>query len=240
MRGYESIIESFSNTGKPVQSDESAASVERNSSREHVDQILRCTQSSERLSIHEYLEKKLKWPFKEKAQLREGYLKSGDENRENQNSPHYETHHKLEFQRMDVLQATQWADQTQRVKINLCGESEIGNRLHHESQVRTSQELEEKQRVCYEEVNQVRKLKIEVLSRRQEIYPSFVSRLSEQIQDMQNQLNSSAEAKEFHDTDTASSSGASHVPSPPVITPSSRGMLSRDSGLSPTTRDTMG
>ena len=43
---------------KPLQSDESAASVERNSSREHVGQILRCTQSSERLSIHEYLEKK--------------------------------------------------------------------------------------------------------------------------------------------------------------------------------------
>ena len=59
MRGYESIMESFSNTGKPVQSDESAASVERNSPKEHVDQNLRCNPSSaESQSIHEYLERK--------------------------------------------------------------------------------------------------------------------------------------------------------------------------------------
>ena len=49
------------------------------------------------------------------------------------NSPYYETHQKLEFQRMDAFQANQWADQTQREKINFCGELEIRNRLHHES-----------------------------------------------------------------------------------------------------------
>ena len=83
---------------------------------------------------------------------------------------------------------------------------------------------QELQRICYDEANQVRKLKIEELSLRQERYPRTVSRLLKQIHDTQNQVNSLAEAKEFHDTDTASSSGASHVPSPPVITPSSRGM----------------
>ena len=38
MRGYESIIESLSSAGQPVQSDEAVASVEENCSREQVDQ----------------------------------------------------------------------------------------------------------------------------------------------------------------------------------------------------------
>ena len=164
-------------------------------------------------------------------------LKSGDGNKENQNSPYYETHQKLEFERMELLPANQWAHQAQREKTNLCGELGIRNRLHHECQVRTSQETEELRRICDEEANQVRKLKIEELSLRKERDPNTMDRLLEQAQDIQNQANSMAEAKEFHDPDTASSSGASHVPSQPVITPSSRGMLSRDSGLPPTARD---
>ena len=60
VREYESITESFSSTGKPVQSDESVASVERNSSREHVDQNLRSHQTSthrklesQRMELHQ-------------------------------------------------------------------------------------------------------------------------------------------------------------------------------------------
>ena len=53
-------------------------------------------------------------------------------------------------------------------------------------------------------------------------------------------MNSLAEAREFHDPVTASSSGASHLPSQLSIIPSSRGMLSRDSGLPLDTRHTMG
>ena len=52
-------------------------------------------------------------------------------------------------------------------------------------------------------------------------------------------MNPSAEEREFHDPDTASSSSASHVPRQPVVIPSSREMLGRDSGLLTTTRETM-
>ena len=37
----------------------------------------------------------------------------------------------------------------------------------------------------------------------------------------------------FHDPETASSSGASHVPSQPWTLPNTMGMPSRDSGLQP-------
>ena len=53
-------------------------------------------------------------------------------------------------------------------------------------------------------------------------------------------MNSFNGAKEFHDPETASGSGLSHVPSQPLIFPSPRRMLSRDSGLPLDTRSTMG
>ena len=46
--------------------------------------------------------------------------------------------------------------------------------------------------------------------------------------------------KEFYDPETASSSGALHVPSKPLNNPSPRGMLSRDSGSPLDTQNTMG
>ena len=143
-------------------------------------------------------------------------------------------------QRLEPQQAHQWADQAQREKINVCGALEIRDRLRHESQARTSQEIEELQRICYEETIRVRKLKIEELSQRQERDPATVSLLLAQILDLHYQVNSLADAKEFHDLDTASSSGASHVPSQPWTLPSAREVLSRDSGLPPKSRNTIG
>ena len=142
-------------------------------------------------------------------------------------------------QRLEPQQAHQWADQAQREKINVC-ELEIRDRLRHESQARTSQEIEELRRICHEETNRVRNLKIEELSPRQERDPATVSQLLAQILDFQNQANSLADAREFHDLDTASSSGASHVPSQPWTLPSAREVLSRDSGLPPKSRNTIG
>ena len=52
-----------------------------------------------------------------------------------------------------------------------------------------------------------------------------------QIQDLQNKLNSLSDAREFVDPDTASSSGASHVPSQPLMIQSPREVRSRDSGF---------
>ena len=44
----------------------------------------------------------------------------------------------------------------------------------------------------------------------------------------------------LYDPETASSSGASHVPSQPLNIPSPRGVLGRDSGLPLETRNSMG
>ena len=67
-----------------------------------------------------------------------------------------------------------------------------------------------------------------------------VSQLLTKIQDSQNKANSLSDAREFHDPDTAKSSGASRVPSQPLIIPSPRGVRSRDSGLPRDTRNTVG
>ena len=88
-----------------------------------------------------------------------------------------------------MFQVNQWVDEVQREKMSLCVELEVRNRLHHGSQVRTSQEFKELRRICNEETNQVRKLKIEELSLRQERDPNIVKQLLEQVQDSQNQVN---------------------------------------------------
>ena len=52
----------------------------------------------------------------------------------------------------------------------------------------------------------------------------MLSQVIAQILDLQNKVNSLSNAREFDDLDTASSSGATHVPSQPLIAPSpSRG-----------------
>ena len=61
-----------------------------------------------------------------------------------------------------------------------------------------------------------------------------------QIQELQDKENSSTDAKEFCDPETASSSGLSYVPSQPVSIPSPRGMISRDSCVQLDTRNSLG
>ena len=53
-------------------------------------------------------------------------------------------------------------------------------------------------------------------------------------------MNSSSDAKEFYDPETASSSGATHVPSQPSTIPSPRTVPCRDSGLPHKTQNIMG
>ena len=62
-----------------------------------------------------------------------------------------------------------------------------------------------------------------------------MSQLLTQVQDLLNQVNSLSDAREFYDTETASGSGANHVPSQPSTIPSPRTMPCRDSGLPHTT-----
>ena len=67
-----------------------------------------------------------------------------------------------------------------------------------------------------------------------------VSELLILIQDLHDKVNSSTDARDFYALETASSSGASHVPSQPLNIPSPSGMLSRDAGLPLDSRNTMG
>ena len=62
-----------------------------------------------------------------------------------------ESQRELESERLQLRQASQWADQAQREKINLCGELELRNFFHEESYARSCQETEELKRRCYRE-----------------------------------------------------------------------------------------
>ena len=69
----------------------------------------------------------------------------------------------------------------------MCGELEWRNRIHHENQVRTNQEIEELRRMCFAEANKVRRLQAEGLSLRQEKGPNNVSELLKQSRELQDQ-----------------------------------------------------
>ena len=70
--------------------------------------------------------------------------------------------------------------------------------------------------------------------------PTIVKRFLSQIRDSENKVNSLAEERDFHNPETANSSGASHVPTQPLTNPSTRSIRCRDSGLPPNTRNAVG
>ena len=146
----------------------------------------------------------------------------------------YEINQEFESQRLQLQQANQWTDQAQRQKNKLVW------RLFRESQTTYCQEIEELRRTCCEEADRARQARIHVLCVHQERNPKTVSQLLTQIQDLQNKVNSLSDAREFYDPETASSSGATHVPSQPSAFSSPRTMPCRDSGLPHGTRNIMG
>ena len=87
------------------------------------------------------------------------------------------------------------------------------NRLFREHQAKDCQEIEELRRTWCEEAGRARQAIIHELSMRQGKNPTTVSQLLTQILDLQNKVNSLSDAREFYDAETASSSGATHVPS---------------------------
>ena len=90
------------------------------------------------------------------------------------------------------------------------------------AQAEMCQEIEEIRRICWEGTDRARHLKFDELSVQQERDPNTVSQLLTVIQDLHNKLNSLSDARDFHDPETASISGASHVPSQPLTIPSPR------------------
>ena len=114
------------------------------------------------------------------------------------------------------------------------------NRLYQESHIRPCQEIQESRRICCEETDRARQARIDELSVHQKRNPTTVSQLLTRIWELQNKVNSLSDATEFHDPETASSSGARHVPSQPSTIPSPRTTPCCDSGLPHDTRNIVG
>ena len=71
------------------------------------------------------------------------------------------------------------------------------NGLFQESRATNCQETEELPRICCEETDRARQLRIDELSMHQERNPTTMIQLLTQIQDLQNKLNSLSDTKEF-------------------------------------------
>ena len=119
----------------------------------------------------------------------------------------------------------------------------IGNWKTHSSEKieqKIAKKLRELRRTCCEETDRARQARIDELSMHQERNPKTASQLLTQIRDLQNKVNSLSDGREFYDPETASSSGATHVPSQPLTIPNPTTMPCRDSGLLHDTWNIMG
>ena len=84
---------------------------------------------------------------------------------------------------------------------------------------------------CNKEENKLTQHRLDEYSMQQERYPDTVSQLMTQKRELQDKVNFLSDEREFHDPDSGSSSGRSHVPYQHRITSSSRRNPSRDSGV---------
>ena len=91
---------------------------------------------------------------------------------------------------------------------------------------------------CCTEAERAQQLRIDELVDKKS--QSTRNQLTVQIQELQDKVNSLNESSEFYDLETASSFRLSHVPSHSNSIQSPHGMLSRDSGLQPDTRNSSG
>ena len=80
--------------------------------------------------------------------------------RRNSENALIESRRELESQRVQLLEANQWADQAQRERMHLCSELEMKNHLHQECYARSCQENEELKKRCYKEENEVTQQKL--------------------------------------------------------------------------------
>ena len=168
----------WSRTGKLVRSNESIASVEESVSRGKRDGDLNRVCVSER-------QKKLKAVSSVRGEnAAQRRLSEAEPDVEIKNWEQrdcdvalYETNRELESQRLELWQANGWTDQAQREKKNVCGELDMRNRLFQESRARHRQEIEELRRICCEDTDRARQLRIVELLMPQERNPTSVSQL---------------------------------------------------------------
>ena len=100
--------------------------------------------------------------------------------------------------------------------------------------------MENSRRFCALEAEKAGQSRIEDLSMNQGRSPSVVNQLMSDIQELQNQANSLIDERDFHDPEGSSSSGASHVPTRPLIFPSRSEKPSREHAMPNDTRNAMG
>ena len=104
-----------------------------------------------------------------------------------------------------------------------------------------SRKWKNRKQFCSTEAERTQQLRADELSRHElRKSQSTVRHFTVQIQDLQDKVNSVNDSSDFHDRETASSSGSSHVPSHPLIVPSSFGLPCRDSGPQLDTRNLRG
>ena len=184
----------FSSTRKLVRGDETIASVEGTLSRGKRDRDLESAQTlSERRNLHAHLEQKVELavPGECAAQKRlsgaEAEMDMRNWEPRNADIALHETNRELESQRLEH-QASQWAIQAQREKIFF----ELD--MREESSKKIAQDIAKKlrklRRICCEETERARQLRIDDLSMQQERNPSIVRKLLTQIQDLQKKVNS--------------------------------------------------
>ena len=97
----------------------------------------------------------------EKLYLTEYDLEIQNLERRNSECALNESRRELESRRRQLLEANQWADQSQRERIHLCSELETKNRLHQQCHTRNCQEIEELRRRCYKEQKWSNSTKVE-------------------------------------------------------------------------------
>ena len=153
----------------------SVSSVEGTTSAGKRDRNLESAQTlSERRNLHVHLEQKAELAVQGECAAQKRLSEAETEvdiciwKQRNSDLALYDTNRELETQRLELHQANQWADQAQREKINLSGESDMRDILFRETRARNCQEIEELRRICCEETDRARQLRIDELSLQQE------------------------------------------------------------------------
>ena len=162
------------------------------------------------------------------------------QNWEQRNSEHalFESQRELDSQRLQLLEANQWADQAQRERIHLCSELEMKSRLHQECYARSCQEIEDLKRdAAMKKKNEVTQQKLNEYSMQHDQESRTVSLLRDHLRRLQELLEFLEDSKIFYDPSPSSYDRAS-VPHQTLITSSSR-KPSREVGMLRHTREDM-
>ena len=152
-----------------------------------------------------------------------------------------ESNRQIHSHRMGLYQANQVYENSRREQIPLFAEMENRERDVQESRIRTLQAIEELTKICCTEAERTQRLRMHELSRQElQESQSTVSQLTVRIEEFRDTVNALNGSRDFHDSETASSTGLSHVPSHPEIVQCSFGIPCRDSCPQPDTRNLCG